>query len=169
MAETNPYESPASGGVERPRLSIAETRTVKSTQFAFLGLQFTVLGAMILLPSLAIVFRSWWGLLGLAARTAFLVSGQGMLRYKPWGWHCAVVLVVPLLGLALLLTLAFGMIWGWFFLVLGLLLVPLYCFYTLHALFSRAGRQRYADAAQAKNQLRQKSRQPRPSEPLDLG
>ena len=170
MAEPNPFQSPESAGpAERPRLvSMAQTRSVKSTQFSLLGIQFTGLGALILLVALAVSLRSWWGLIGVAAGVGFIVAGQGLFRYKLWGWHCAAILIVPLLLLMVVLTVLLGLISGWLFFAIGMVLVLGYSFYTLHALFSRAGRQRYADTAQAKLATRRKSREPRQAERLDL-
>ena len=123
---------------------------------------------MLLLVAIPVSFHTLWGLVGVGAGAGFAVAGLGLLWYKPWGWHCGAVLILPLLGLMAVLIVLQALNWGWIFGAVALILLLLYSYYALHALFSQAGSQRYSDTAQAKLALRQKKCEPRRAEPLDF-
>ena len=118
--------------------------------FIQLAFQFKLLGGAMFLFGLLIVFGNHWiGGSLLAAGTAFLVTGYGISSYKPWGWYAGAILVLPLLILSIVLAGLFGIVRGHFALIAVLVILPPYCYYTAWTLFSKGGRQRYAETVAA--------------------
>lgn len=159
---TNPYEAPQEDPALPLTLSEVTRRHgrkgVESADFIRVGFMMQVLGGGMLLTGLLLALVHWIvGGVTILLGLMLFVPGRGLANYKPWAWHAAVLVALPL---TLLMAACIGPLsWG---LPVGslLFLFPIMSGWICWVLISRSGRDRYRLLAESVIKRKQRAKQP---------